>query len=64
MILICKNNVALNIIEAWKKIPEGENAAIIGSVVSDIPGKVKLQTFTGGTRLVSVPRGELLPRIC
>lgn len=64
MLLICDSNKADNILEAWKKFPEGENAAIIGSVDSETPGKVKLKTFTGGTRIVSVPKGELLPRIC
>jgi hydrogenase maturation factor len=27
-------------------------------------GRVVLETVTGGRRLVDVPRGELLPRIC
>ena len=52
------------ILKTWRKLPEGENAAIIGNVDSETPGKVKLKTFTGGARIVSVPKGELLPRIC
>ncbi len=64
MLLICDAAKADDILASWKNLPEGKNAAIIGSVSSDIPGKVKLLTFTGGERIVSVPRGELLPRIC
>jgi len=64
MLLICEGSKANDILQEWKKFPEGEKAAVIGSVVSENPGKVSLQTFTGGKRIVSVPRGELLPRIC
>ncbi len=64
MILICDKKSAKSILQAWQKLPEGKNAQIIGSLVADSPGKVKIKTFTGGSRVVSVPRGELLPRIC
>ena len=64
MLLICDKKSAESILHAWQKLPEGKNAAIIGSVVTDSPSKVKIETFTGGARVVSVPRGELLPRIC
>jgi len=33
-------------------------------VVNDQAGRVILETVAGGRRLVDVPRGELLPRIC
>ncbi|GAB4262561.1 hydrogenase expression/formation protein HypE [Thermincola ferriacetica] len=42
----------------------GENAAIIGEVVSDHPGKVVLKTAVGGRRIVDMLVGEQLPRIC
>jgi len=42
----------------------GRNAAIIGRVVSDHPGLVTAKTSIGGMRVVDVPAGELLPRIC
>jgi len=32
--------------------------------VADGEGRVVMETVTGGRRLVDVPRGELLPRIC
>jgi hydrogenase expression/formation protein HypE len=47
-----------------KKSRYGENAAIIGKVVSGEPGTVLLRTPIGGTRIVTVLYGEGLPRIC
>ena len=42
----------------------GKDAAIIGEVVSANPGKVVLKTISGGKRLIDMPAGEQLPRIC
>lgn len=42
----------------------GKDAAIIGEVVSDHPGKVFMHTRIGGTRIVDMLTGEQLPRIC
>ena len=33
-------------------------------VVSDRPGLVRLRTAIGTTRILELPAGELLPRIC
>ena len=38
-------------------------AVALGEVTRDA-GRVLLQTAIGGTRLIDVPQGELLPRIC
>ena len=43
---------------------EGKCAAVIGTVVQENPGKVILETRIGGRRLLDIPRGLLLPRIC
>lgn len=63
MLLVCNNNSANEILKRWKMLPEGRGAAIIGTATSDSE-RVILQTVTGGKRLVDVPQGELLPRIC
>ena len=42
----------------------GRDAAIIGRVVSDHPGVVALKTGFGTERIVDMPVGEQLPRIC
>jgi hydrogenase expression/formation protein HypE len=40
------------------------DAACIGSLTSENPGYVGMRTEAGGTRLVDMPVGEILPRIC
>jgi hydrogenase expression/formation protein HypE len=42
----------------------GRDAAIIGEVTSEHPGKVVMKTKLGPSRIVDMLSGELLPRIC
>ena len=49
---------------AMRSVPEGENAAIIGRVISERPGKVVLRTAMGGSRILQKLAGAQLPRIC
>ena len=42
----------------------GAGAAVIGSCVAEHPGMVVTRTGLGGTRVVDLPIGEQLPRIC
>jgi hydrogenase expression/formation protein HypE len=63
MVLVCAPEAEAAILKAWRAMPEGSGAARIGEI-SDDAGRVILDTLTGGRRLVDVPRGELLPRIC
>jgi hydrogenase expression/formation protein HypE len=42
----------------------GEQAAIIGEVIAEPEGKVLMKTNIGGTRIVHMLVGEMLPRIC
>jgi len=44
--------------------PLGRDAAIIGRVAEMHAGRVVLETLFGAHRLLSMPVGELLPRIC
>jgi hydrogenase expression/formation protein HypE len=44
--------------------PLGAEAAVIGAVVADQPGIVRLKTAFGGTRIVDLLVGDPLPRIC
>ena len=50
-------------VERGHKVPAA-NAAIIGEVVADHPGKVVMTTEIGAQSLLPQPGGELLPRIC
>ncbi|HAY83749.1 MAG TPA: hydrogenase expression/formation protein HypE [Chloroflexi bacterium] len=44
--------------------PLGAQAAIIGRVVQEHPGLVVAKTGIGARRVVDLPTGEILPRIC
>lgn len=63
MILVCAPEAETEILRRWRALPEGAGAAAMGTVSAD-KGRVILETLAGGHRLVDVPRGELLPRIC
>ena len=52
------------VLAAMQQHPLGRNAAIIGSCVEGHPGMVVAKTGLGGTRVVDMPIGEQLPRIC
>ncbi|MFI8304932.1 hydrogenase expression/formation protein HypE [Streptomyces sp. NPDC085927] len=52
------------VLAAMKAHPLGSEAAIIGEAVADHPGMVVARTGLGGTRVVDMPMGEQLPRIC
>jgi hydrogenase expression/formation protein HypE len=55
---------APRILAAMRAHPYGADAAIIGRVVPAPRGQVHLRTVIGGTRIVDMLPGELLPRIC
>jgi len=42
----------------------GTEANIIGEIVEEHPGRVIMKTHLGSSRIVDMPVGELLPRIC
>ena len=42
----------------------GKDSRVIGEIVPEPRGKVGLRTRAGGTRIVDMPVGEQLPRIC
>jgi hydrogenase expression/formation protein HypE len=51
------------ILSAMRASRYGESAAVIGSVTGEKP-QVRLKTSIGGTRLIDMLPGEMLPRIC
>lgn len=64
LVAILKNEVAEDVLAAMHSHPLGQDAAIIGQVTADHPGLVLAKTGIGGSRVVDLPAGELLPRIC
>jgi hydrogenase expression/formation protein HypE len=56
--------VAEAVLAVMKDNEYGNEAAIIGRVTKEHPGLVVAKTAIGGSRVVDLPAGELLPRIC
>jgi hydrogenase expression/formation protein HypE len=64
LVAIVKGEVADEVLAAMHSHPMGQEAVIIGRVVAEHPGLVVSKTGIGGSRVVDLPAGELLPRIC
>ena len=64
MVAILAPSDADNILAQMKQNKYGRDAAIIGEVSNDHPGKVIMKTKLGPSRIVDMLSGELLPRIC
>jgi hydrogenase expression/formation protein HypE len=64
LVAIVAGEVAEQVLAAMRRHDYGQEAAIIGKVVEAHPGLVTAKTSIGGMRVVDVPAGELLPRIC
>jgi len=63
-LLIVDPAAADDALAALRAHPRGREAAAIGAVVADHPGKVVLRSRVGGRRVVDMMSGEQLPRIC
>lgn len=63
-VMIADAKDADKIVEAMRKTEFGENAAIIGEITENHPGKSIVETEIGGQRIMDMLSGEQLPRIC
>jgi hydrogenase expression/formation protein HypE len=64
MVAVVPGESAAAAVHALRAHPLGADAAVIGRVVADQPGMVRLKTSFGGTRIVDLLVGDPLPRIC
>ena len=64
LVIIAPEDKAEAILAVLKKQPYSENAAIIGKITAEHPGRVVMETEIGAKTVLSQPGGELLPRIC
>lgn len=64
VIVIVAKEDAKTVLDAMHSSKYGGNAVEIGTVQPEPAGKVLLKTGIGGTRLLDVLSGEMLPRIC
>lgn len=72
-IYIANEGVALVVLPAafaekalaiMKRYPEGQQAVVIGKVVSSEKASVRMKTLYGGSRIIGMLNGDQLPRIC
>ena len=63
-LLIVAREAGETVLAALRQHPLGREAALIGEVVADHPGRVVLRSRIGGQRIVDMLSGEQLPRIC
>jgi len=64
LIAFVREDDADKVLEVMKKAKYGENASVIGKVLGTGKSQVRLKTAIGGTRLMDMLPGEMLPRIC
>ena len=55
---------ANDVLKRMRREPEGQDAAVIGRVTAEHPKRVVVRTGIGGSRILAMPLGEQLPRIC
>ncbi len=56
--------IANGVVKTLQEFDEAKNAAVIGEVIDENQGKVLITNPMGGKRVVHIPIGEQLPRIC
>jgi hydrogenase expression/formation protein HypE len=64
LVAVVPAEVANTVVAAMRSHPQGREAAIIGEVVAGNRGLVAMRTALGAQRIVDMPVGEQLPRIC
>ena len=64
LIVVAGEKEQKRILEIMHSDPEGRSASVIGEIVSDTPSRVVLNTSAGGKRILELPSGVQLPRIC
>ncbi len=64
LVAVVASDDAEKLLQAMRADPLGREATIIGEVTNQTAGKVLLTTRIGGTRIVDMLAGEMLPRIC
>ena len=64
LVAIVPPEEANDVLAAMRQSCYGEGAIIIGEVLSEPRRRVLMKTALGSTRIVDMPSGELLPRIC
>ena len=63
-VVVVEGKEGKELLEFMRSQSLGRGASEIGNIVSEHPGRVVMKTVFGGRRVVDVPYGDQLPRIC
>ena len=64
VVVFCRGADAEQVVAAMKRHPLGRETRVIGEVLAEPKGIALLRTPIGGERIIDLPTGEDLPRIC
>jgi hydrogenase expression/formation protein HypE len=64
LMMIVKQGQEEAILDQLRQCPLGIEAAIVGEVTANHPGRVIMESTVGGRRIIEMLSGEMLPRIC
>jgi hydrogenase expression/formation protein HypE len=64
VLVFCRAKDVTNVLAAMKEQPLGKHSCIIGEATEKPRGVALLRTTIGGERIIDMPTGEDLPRIC
>jgi len=64
VIIIAADEAKDDVLKAMRRDAAGQGGKIIGRITKSHPGKVILNTASGGRRIVDMLSGDQLPRIC
>ena len=64
VVVVCRKTDAERVVAAMRGHPLGREARVIGEATEKPKGMAVLRTVIGGERIIDMPTGEDLPRIC
>jgi len=64
LVVVCRGADAERVVQAMRSVPIGRGAVVVGEVIEKPKGLALLRTAIGGERIIDMPTGEDLPRIC
>lgn len=64
VLFVISRDESAKLLDILKKEKEGKHSSVIGEIINGAGGRVILKTVIGGRRIIDMPSGLQLPRIC
>lgn len=64
VVVIVDKNDADNVLNIMRQNPVGKDSVLLGEAINDGKNRLYLKTKIGGRRIINMPEGEILVRIC